>query len=333
MGLARNPNFRHHSEMTYGPPLQTYAHDHLAWQQVQPLLPEVMRVLGDEPAEESWVWGHAFVHLDRYPLAEAAATVIVLHGGGGHGRLLSSAGKLVRNAGLEAVMPDLPGYGLTEAPQRYRRYDIWVDLISDLVRAEHARAHRPVILFGLSMGGMLAWHVAANLPPATLAHVAATNLLDPADREVREAVARYRWVGRHAPTLLQKLPGPLLDVRLPLSVLAKVAGMSNDSKVTRALLADRRGTGSRLALGFLRSWLSYESAVIPESWCHAPVLLAHPGDDRWTPTGLSRRFFDRLPEPKRYVELENAGHLPMEDPGLTTAIVEINRLAATIKPA
>ncbi len=316
--------------MTYGTPRRTYAHDHGAWRRVQPLLPEAMRVLGDEPIEESWTWGDAAVHLDRYPRAGAPATAIILHGGGGHGRLLSSAGKLVRDAGLEAVMPDLPGYGLTDAPKRHRRYGVWVDLVSDLVRAEQARAGRPVVLVGLSMGGMLAWHVAANLSPGTVAHVVATNLLDPSEPAVQETVARFRWVGRHARGLLQRLPGQLADVRLPLVLLANVAGMSNDPRVTRALIADRRGTGSRVALGFLRSWLSYVPAVAPESWCHAPVLLAHPCDDRWTPTALSRQFFDRLPDPKRYVELENGGHLPMEEPGLTTVIAEINRLAATM---
>ena len=47
-----------------------------------------------------------------------------------------------------------------------------------------------------------------------------------------------------------------------------------------------------------------------------PVLLAHPGADRWTPAELSDALFARLAGPKRFVMLEGCGHYPLEEPGL-----------------
>lgn len=303
----------------------TYRDDHPAWRQVQPLLPEAMRTLGHEPEESRWAWRGASVHLDRYAVDDSPLSVVVLHGAGGHGRLLSSAGRMLADAGCSAVMPDLPGYGLTDAPAAMRRYDVWVALVGDLVRAEHERTGRPVALFGMSLGGMLAWDVAASLPPGSVAAVVATNLLDPSDPAVRAGVARFAALGPRIPALLSATPRRLDGLRLPLPLVANAKGIANDPQVARALLADHRGTGNRIAVGFLRSWFAYRPAITPEQWQHGPVLLAHPGDDRWTPTALSLPFFGRIAGPTSFAELENCGHLPMESPGLEQLRDELAR--------
>ncbi|PRC55032.1 alpha/beta hydrolase, partial [Mycobacterium sp. ITM-2017-0098] len=65
--------------------------------------------------------------------------------------------------GVDVLAPDLPLYGDTVEPDPSRvRYDDWVDLLCDLVRAERAADPRPLVLFGASMGGMLAYEVAAR---------------------------------------------------------------------------------------------------------------------------------------------------------------------------
>jgi pimeloyl-ACP methyl ester carboxylesterase len=57
-------------------------------------------------------------------------------------------------------------------------------------------------------------------------------------------------------------------------------------------------------------------AIEPEDFRRCPFLLVHPEKDRWTPVGLSRLFFDRLACDKKLVLLENAGHFPIEQPGI-----------------
>ena len=57
----------------------------------------------------------------------------------------------------------MPGYGVTQvgkgAPVRYQD---WVQAGSGLIDAELARDHRPIVLYGLSAGGMETYHVAAR---------------------------------------------------------------------------------------------------------------------------------------------------------------------------
>lgn len=69
-------------------------------------------------------------------------------------------------------------------------------------------------------------------------------------------------------------------------------------------------------------------AVEPEDFTACPVLLAHPGADRWTPVELSTPFFDRLGGDKRLVVLEGCGHMPVEEPGLRQFAEALGRLAA-----
>ena len=69
--------------------------------------------------------------------------------------------------------------------------------------------------------------------------------------------------------------------------------------------------------GFLRTFLASEPLVPPDLFDVCPVLLVHPADDRWTDVTLSRPFFDRLKVPKRLVMLGNAGHFPIEEPGVS----------------
>src|SRR5437588_6611651 len=126
------------------------------WREYQRFLPERMRLgPGREPAEEWWPWRGAEIHLDRYAAPAAPLTVVMLHGGGGYGRLLAPFAVMLRAHGYEVVLPDLPGYGLSLAPAEVFSYSRWVDCAADLVDAEARRSGRPVALFGMSVGGYL----------------------------------------------------------------------------------------------------------------------------------------------------------------------------------
>lgn len=290
-----------------------------------PVMPQALRIGAAPPSEEWWAWRGAKIRLDRYPRLDSPATVVLLHGGGGHGRLLAHYGQLVAEAGLEVVMPDLPGYGWTEAPAEMVRYDRWVECAADLLQRE--RETRPVMVMGASMGGMLGWHAAARLPAGFVEHVVATTLIDARRQDVRRTVARFGPIGVWGVPMLTVTRRLTDGLRLPMPWLGKVATIANNPDVVRAILHDRRGAGSRVPLGFLRSWMTYEPALEPGEWDRAPVTLAHPGDDRWTPTALSLDFFDQLPGPKRFVELPSCGHLPLEEPGLSVLRDELARLS------
>src|SRR6266566_4422272 len=124
------------------------------WQAYQRFLPARLRLEdGRGPVEEWWPWRGAEIHLDRYAAPAAPLTVVMLHGGGGYGRLLAPFAMMLRAHGYEVVLPDLPGYGLSVARAELFSYSRWVDCAADLVEAEARRSGRPVVLFGMSVGG------------------------------------------------------------------------------------------------------------------------------------------------------------------------------------
>ena len=67
----------------------------------------------------------------------------------------------------------------------------------------------------------------------------------------------------------------------------------------------------------IRPWLRIRPAIEPEEFDLCPVLLAQPAADRWTTIEASRPFFDRIKGTKELVMLENCGHYPIEEPGVT----------------
>lgn len=294
--------------------LPTYQ-DARHWQQYQRFFPSDLQLNAtNRPDESYWSWRGLSVHLDRYDNSNAVAKMIIVHGGGGYGRMFFPVGVARREINAEVVAPDLPGYGLTAAPGGYT-HDDWVDCVVDLIASERARDQRPIFLLGGSMGGLVAYSAAAK--SRDVRGVIATCLVDPRRTEVRRALARVRWVAPVSGSIVSGLASLAGRTRIPIRWLANTSAMSGQQDLSAVVASDPQGGGNRVPLGFLASYLSYQPPVEPEMFDVCPVLVVHPAADTWTPPELTKDFYDRLPVPKQWVSLENAGHLPAEEPGLT----------------
>jgi alpha-beta hydrolase superfamily lysophospholipase len=249
--------------------------------------------------------------------------VILLHGGASHGRMLIPYAALFDSGTVEAVIPDLPGYGLTQPRDKPVDYQDWVDCIVDLAAYEHDADGRPIVLFGISMGGMLSYTAAVRCPAGHIAAVIATSLLDPTDPQTRAAVSRWPKFGMRLSSVMTRIR--LLDsCRVPVRWLTDINRITNDPDLNLAIRRDPMGGGNSVSWRFLRSYLA-SAPGINERQVNIPLLvLAHPASDRLTSVGLSRSFFDRLTCDKRYVTLDGAGHIPVERVGL-------NRLRVTMR--
>jgi alpha-beta hydrolase superfamily lysophospholipase len=290
-----------------------------AWREIQAFLPQAYQLgAGEEPAEEWWPWAGHEVHLDCYRNADAPAKVILFHGVGTNGRMLSTIlGAPLHRRGFEIIAIDLPEYGVTRvAPGARVRYDDWVQAGIDLVSVELARDDRPIILYGLSAGGMLAYQVAAAT--GQVAGVVGMCFLDQSVQQVADATALNRAMSRlGAPVVQFAARTPLSGVRMPMRVASKMHTLVNDSEALKACMRDRTSAGNAMTMTFLDSYIDYRPAVEPEDFEVCPILLTQPGEDRWTPMHLSELFLSRIGRvPVSTVILEGASHYPIEEPGL-----------------
>jgi len=280
-----------------------------------------------EPEERWQDWRGHRIHLDDWrPQAAPKGTLILVHGGGGHGRLLAPLGDAATALGWRAIAPDLPGYGLTQVARGWRwDYAEWPALVADLAGA--AAADGPVVLMGLSVGGLTALYAAQREP--RVRHVIATTLIDLADRGTFVRAARWPWLGwlslggfALTPWVADRLP-------LPLALATPIGTLTSDPELRRFFERDPL-LGRKVVPGrFFRSIHRYRSPrgdyALP-----CPILLVHPGADAWTPTAMSMPVFDAIPTPKRFRELTNGSHLPAESPAYAELRGEIEAVLAAV---
>ncbi|MBM9578515.1 alpha/beta hydrolase [Leptospira sp. 201903070] len=295
------------------------------WQRYQKFLPENLKVKdGKLPKEEYWVWKNLRVHLDRYENSNSDCKVFMIHGGGGNGRVLGSMAKLVFDLGCEVIAPDLPGFGLTLTDKNFKMdYKDWVILLNDLVEAER-RPKTKIVLFGLSIGGMLAYQVAAE--NGNVQGLIATTLADLRRTEVQDAVATNRFLRILGIPLTSWLSLLTDDLYVPIRWLSKMELITNDPDFSKVFSEDPYAGGGKVSFRWMRTISEFQPRVEPESFHVCPVLLAHPGIDPWTPLAISKPFYDRISGTKKFVLLEGAGHFPYEEPGLfqlKTAIADL----------
>jgi alpha-beta hydrolase superfamily lysophospholipase len=271
--------------------------------------------------ETWWAWRGLRVHVDRVEPevgTTPAGTVVLVHGVGGYGRIVLPFGAPGLRAGYRLVAPDLPGYGLTDADDRHLTFDTWVDCVRDLVTEERHRTGAPVVVYGLSLGGVIAYHAVASGAPA--AGLIATTLADVTDPEVVAGFSRFPRLARVGFELMKRLPMLTDPLPLPPRLTAKMTRIANNPDLAQLCATDPLGGGATLRARFWRTLTSAAPPQQPEEFTCCPVLVAHAGADQMTDIALTRRFTDRLAAPTRFVELTGAGHFPVEQPGVSELV-------------
>ncbi len=290
------------------------------WREIQAFLPKEYQLdRGYEPSEEWWQWRGHEVHLDCFRNPQAKVKVILFHGVGTNGRQLSTIlGCPLFKRGFEAIAIDMPEYGMTRvASGALVTYDDWVQAGSDLIDVEFQKDGRPIVLYGLSAGGMLVWHIAAR--NKKVKGIVGMTFLDQREQQVRDETALNFLMSRiGVPLTHLAAKTPLATLRMPMSLASKMTALVNNKAALQACLKDKTSAGKWVTMKFLSSLTSYKPMVEPEAFDICPILLTQPEKDTWTPLHLSEIFLKRVSRvPKKVVMLENAGHYPLEQPGLT----------------
>jgi pimeloyl-ACP methyl ester carboxylesterase len=170
-----------------------------------------------------------------------------------------------------------------------------------------------------------------------MCHAAALNMkvkgivgmtfLDRRIQQVRDETARNLFMSRVGVPMAGLSDIPLLRIfSLLMSLASKMSTFVNDLAALKVFMADRPSAASWASMHFLASYSSYRPAFEPENFDVCPILLTQPDQDKWTPMHLSELVLSRVKKvPVKTVILENAGHYPIEDPGLqqmADAIIE-----------
>lgn len=290
-----------------------------AWRDIQKFLPQRLHFEGElAPVEDWWEHGGHKLHLDRWPNPAAKTRVILHHGVGTNGRQMSMIlGVPLRKAGFELVAIDMPGYGCTQvAKGNVYSYNDWVQIASDFIDFELSRDPRPIVLYGLSAGGMLTYHAAAL--NKKVKGIIGMTFLDQRIQQVTDETAKnlvMSRVGIPATNVADKTM--LSSIRIPMTMASKMTALVNNKEALDIFLQDKSSAASKASLHFLASYSSYKPAIEPEDFDICPILLTQPAEDHWTPLHLSQLFLSRIKKVSvKIVNLENAGHYPLEDPGL-----------------
>ena len=284
-----------------------------SWKELQALLPVKNRIDHRVKPEEKVIEVNGVqIHIDEYD-ESAETTVVIFHGVGGNGRLVSFFAVPLVRAGYNVICPDLPGYGFSEY-SKDTTYKDWIEVGSKIVETELSKGKR-IFIIGLSAGGMLAYNVACH--HQNINGLIFTNILDNREEEVRIYSAKNKLQAKYGIRILNVLPTFMRNSKVPIKMVTNMKALVNDKEILNVLLKDKVGAGSKVNLNFLLSMMNSSPVIEPENFSKVPVLMTHPGNDLWTPAKLSEIFFDRIAAPKQKIILENAGHFPIEEPGLT----------------
>lgn len=327
-GLRREPEWQPasvHCNPAYDP---TSYEDVPAWHKVRKQFPDEWQIPdGELPREETLSWRGCSVHVDRYRNPRAPSRLIMLHGLGTNARLMTCiAGHALSRLGHDVSAMDMPYVGATKTPHSRFSYDNWIELASDFVNEGEEDDDRPVVLFGFSVGGMLAYDVSC------ISHrvmgVCASCLIDLSDRNVRQQIASNpRWS-----MMMERVGEALLNhgvkPKVPLETFANRKTISNEPVLNGILAHDRGSLGGRFPLAFLDSLRRHAPIVAPEAYNIVPIALLQAEEDYNIPPSTNRRFFDRIAAEKRYVELPSAGHIPLNIEALRKLVREIDQFAS-----
>lgn len=222
------------------------------------------------------------------PGGSPVAEMVLVHGLAEHsGRYERPAG-LFAEAGIRVTAPDLVGFGATGGKRGdVEDWTVYLDQVQALVE-EASSSGRPVVLFGHSMGGLIALEYALSERPAP-------DLLVLSSPGLNGGAA---WQRKLAPLLARVVPG----LSLPNPV--KSEQLSRDPSVGEAYFSDPLvHTASTIRLG-AQLFAAMDRVNAAVGRLDLPTLVTHGGADSIVPPtctvelgslpGVERRLYPRL---------------------------------------
>ena len=227
------------------------------------------------------------------PTSTVKATVILIHGLGGHSGLFQNVVKALLPEGYALYSYDLRGHGRSPGQRGYINF--WSEYRNDLVhliamvQQQHPRV--PCFLMAHSLGSIIA------LDYALYRYLNEGESKNNPYPKITGIVAASPPFGTHAKTDLRLKLGQLLSMSWPrfsLSLGLSHILPSRDRSVVLAYAHDplrhQRGT-ARLATEFLKTANALRTH---QSYLTLPILMLHGTDDKVADLTMSQDFFSKL---------------------------------------
>ena len=283
------------------------------WRQIQEYLPVKNRIDDNNVPKEEWLeTGNKQIHIDHYICNDAKGIVVIYHGVGGNGRLLSFIAVPLHKAGYDVICPDLPLYGHTVCSGKIT-YSDWIECGTSIAE-KYRQDDKPLYLFGLSAGGMLAYQISCRMEKIN--GLMLTCLLDQRISRVTKETASSSIMAVLGKPLLKISHRLIGGIKLPMKMVCNMKAIVNNEALAELLMNDPISSGTKVTLEFLYGMLNPSIEIEADDYKKCPVLLVHPERDYWTDISLSRLFFDKIQAPKELKLLQGAGHFPIEEKGL-----------------
>lgn len=283
------------------------------WWQIQEYLPVRNRIDDNNVPKEEWLETDKHqIHIDHYICNDAKGVVVIYHGVGGNGRLLSFIAVPLHKAGYEVICPDLPLYGHTVCGGK-TTYSDWIEC-GTVIAKKYRQDDKPLYLFGLSAGGMLAYQISCRLD--NVDGLMLTCLLDQRISKVTKETASSSMMAVLGKPFLKIAHRLFGGVKLPMKMVCNMKAIVNNEALAELLMRDPISSGTKVTLEFLYGMLNPSIEIEANNYKKCPVLLVHPERDYWTDVSLSRLFFDEIRSLKELKLLQGAGHFPIEEKGL-----------------
>ena len=296
-------------------------------------LPETRARRVDKPEETWWYWGDNDVQVARRANPDAQIRLLLIHGAGGHsGALWPLVAQLDKNS-VDIAAVDLPLFGRTvSADPSAIRYETWIEMLKDFIAAEDDG--RPLVIFGASIGGLLAFEVAALTANTNrISAVVTTCLLDPRDSAVLAKLTRFGWFASLVKPFLPLVRGRLARMMVRMPLVAKLNKMSLNPDLSDLCARDSRGGGANVPVGFFASFMQYRHRA--HTITTAPLTVLHPERDDWTPARLTKRYLEKVERDSstevKVTLLPECGHFPIEEPGVTMLVDSLEAILRSTK--
>ncbi len=244
----------------------------------------------------------------RHWPAAGSAAIVAGHGNGSHsGAYAAMATHLTR---ADLYVPDLRGYGAS--PVRPAEVTSWQGWVDDMVAvaAEAAGTGKRVLLFGHSLGSLVALAAAPRVPGLAGVILSAPS---PSSKAMTQ-----EWIG--GALALFHTQGPQAEIRLPWGPGQLVRSSEVRAEIAADPLALRPVTTGML-LQIVELVAAAEQAA---GSVKAPALMLLPGDDQLVERSESIRQFGWLGgTDKHTVEFPGCYHeLPQEAPELVGKAID-----------